>query len=396
VSRVLLGISGGIAAYKACELVRQLIRGGHEVRVVATQNALHFVSPLTLQTLSGHPVRSDLFDLTAESGISHIELADWADLMVVAPATANVLAQFASGLAGDLLSTICLALRAPLLVAPAMNVNMLHHPATQANLETLRGRGVQILGPASGELACGYEGEGRMVEPPEIAAAIDLALGGQKLRGEVVLVTAGPTAEPVDPVRVLTNRSSGKMGFALAEQAARQGAEVLLIAGPVNLPTPHGVERIDVRTTAEMREAVLREFEGATIIIKAAAPSDYRVAEPSQQKIKREANRTVTLELVENPDICAEVGALKGSRTVVAFAAETEKLLEHARAKLVRKNADLIVANDVSRPEIGFNADRNEVLVIGPDPEQVIRLPEASKREVAAGILERIRELRSS
>jgi len=396
VSRVLLGISGGIAAFKACELVRHLVRGGHEVRVVATQNALHFVSPLTLQTLSGSPVRSDLFDLTAESGISHIELADWADLMVVAPATANVLAQFASGLAGDLLSTICLAVRAPLLVAPAMNVNMLHHAATQANLETLRGRGVQIVGPASGELACGYEGEGRMVEPLELVAAIDVALGGEQFRGEVVLVTAGPTAEPVDPVRVLTNHSSGKMGFALAEQAARQGAEVLLIAGPVNLPTPHGVERIDVQTTAEMREAVLREFEGATIIIKAAAPSDYRVAEPSEQKIKREANRTVTLELLENPDICAEVGAMKGSRTVVAFAAETEKLLEHARAKMIRKNADLIVANDVSRAEIGFNADRNEVLIVGPDPEQVVKLPEASKREVAAGILERIRELRSS
>lgn len=395
-SRVLLGISGGIAAYKACELVRHLVRAGHEVRVVATQNALHFVSPLTLQTLSGGPVRSDLFDLTAESGISHIELADWADLMVVAPATANVLAQFASGLAGDLLSTICLAVRAPLLVAPAMNVNMLHHPATQANIETLRQRGVRILGPDSGDLACGYEGEGRMVDPMEIAAAVDVELGGQGLRGEVVLVTAGPTAEPVDPVRVLTNRSSGKMGFALAEQAACQGAEVVLIAGPVELTTPHGVERIDIQTTAEMREAVLRNFERATIIIKAAAPSDYRVAEPSEQKIKREANQKVTLELVENPDICAEVGAMKGSRTVVAFAAETENLLEHARAKMIRKNANLIVANDVSRPEIGFNVDRNEVLIIGPDPEQVVKLPEASKRDVAAGILERIRELRSS
>ncbi len=392
--RVLLGITGGIAAYKACELVRRLTRAGHEVRVVATESALRFVSPLTLQTLSGHPVRSQLFSLTDESEISHIDLADWADALVIAPATANVLAELAHGLAGDLLTTVALATRAPLLVAPAMNVQMYSHPATQENLAVLAKRGASIVGPASGELACGWEGEGRLVEPEQIHAAVEALLHGGGMRGESVVVTAGPTQEPVDPVRVLTNRSSGRMGFALAEEAARRGAEVLLIAGPVSLPTPYGVDRVDVRTTAEMREAVHDAFERATVIIKAAAVSDYRPARAAEQKIKREKRDELTLELVRNPDIAAEIGAKKGSRTVVAFAAETEHVLEHARDKLVRKQATLIVANDVSRSDVGFEVDRNEVDIIGPAPDDHVHVPEGTKRDVARCILDRVQELR--
>lgn len=392
--RVLVGITGGIAAYKACELVRLLVRAGHEVRVVATQSALEFVSPLTLQTLCGHPVRSELFSLTDESEISHIDLADWAEVFAVAPATANAIAQLAHGLASDLLTTVALATRARLLVAPAMNVQMYGHPATQENLATLAKRGASIVGPASGELACGWEGEGRLVEPERIAAAVETLLYGGELRGEVVVVTAGPTEEPLDPVRVLTNRSSGRMGFALAEEAARRGAEVLLIAGPVGLPTPYGVERTDVRTTAEMRDAVHDAFERASIIIKAAAVSDYRAARPPAQKIKREKQDALRIELLRNPDIAAEIGAKKGGRTLVVFAAETENVLEHARAKLERKQASLVVANDVSRSDIGFEVDRNEVELIGPGPDDHVHVDPCSKRDVARRILDRVQELR--
>jgi phosphopantothenoylcysteine decarboxylase/phosphopantothenate--cysteine ligase len=394
VSRVLLGVTGGIAAYKACELVRNLARADHEVRVVATQAALRFVSELTLQTLTGHRVRSELFSLTDESEISHIELADWPDAVVIAPATAATLARLAHGLADDLLSTVCLATSAPLLVAPAMNVNMYRHPATQANLDVLAKRGVRIVGPDAGELACGWEGEGRLSDVAEITAAVERLLAPGTLTGEVVLVTAGPTAEPVDPVRVITNRSSGKMGFALAEEAARQGAEVLLVAGPVSLPTPPGVDRVDVETAGEMRDAVLGALDRATIVIKAAAVSDYRCADPGQQKIKRQKREQLQLELVRNPDILSEVAARKGSRTVVGFAAETEQVLEYARRKLVEKGCDLIVANDVSRPDIGFDVDRNEVAIVGPAPEDLVRVPEDTKRVIAARILERIREVR--
>jgi phosphopantothenoylcysteine decarboxylase/phosphopantothenate--cysteine ligase len=394
VSRVLLGVSGGIAAYKACELVRELGREGHEVRVIATANALRFVSELSLQAVSGHPVRSELFAAADEAEISHIELADWADAVLVAPATAQTLARLAHGLADDLLSTVCLATRAPLLVAPAMNVNMFQHPATQANLDLLAKRGVKIVGPDAGELACGWEGEGRLSDLSELVGAVGQCLGRGPLAGEVLLVTAGPTAEPIDPVRVLTNRSSGKMGFAIAEEAARQGAEVLLVAGPVALPTPYGVERVDVETAREMHDAVMAGLPRATIVVKAAAVSDYRVAERAAQKIKRASRETLELELVRNPDILASVARAGGGRTVVGFAAETEDVLEQARAKLLRKGCDLIVANDVSRSDIGFDADRNEVHVVGPSPEQVLALPIASKREVAAGILARILEVR--
>ncbi len=395
-SRVLVGVTGGIAAYKACELVRGLRTRGHEIRVVATPNGLRFVSSLTLQTLSGHAVRSELFSLNEESEISHIELADWAEVVVVAPASAGFLARIAQGMADDLLATLCLATRAPLIVAPAMNVNMYRHPATQANLDLLGKRGVRIIGPDTGELACGWEGEGRLVEVEQVLGAVEQQLGQGTSRGEVVLITAGPTAEPVDPVRVLTNRSSGRMGFALAEAASRRGAEVVLVAGPVGLATPYGVERIDVETAAEMQEATMGALERATIVIMAAAVADYRVAIREPQKIKRNEREALTLELVRNPDILAGLAERKGRRLVVGFAAETEHVLENARAKLERKGCDLIVANDVSRTDAGFDVDRNEVWILGPGPDDVQEVPAAAKREVAERILDRIHQIRNT
>lgn len=393
-SRICLGVTGGIAAYKACELVRLLRQRGHEVRVIATAHALEFVSALTLQALSGSPVRSELLSPTAESEISHIDLADWAEVLAIAPATANTLAKLAHGIADDLLSTVALATRAPLVVAPAMNVNMYRHPATQANLDSLAKRGVRIVGPGEGELACGWIGEGRLIELDAIAAAIEQCVTEPVLRGEVVLVNAGPTAEPIDPVRVITNRSSGKMGFAIAEAAARRGAEVVLVAGPVSLPTPHGVERIDVETALEMRDAVLGALPRATIAILAAAVADYSPAKAEARKIKREKKDALTLELVKSPDILAEVVAKRGARMVVGFAAETDDLLANARGKLARKGCDLIVANDVSRADIGFDVDRNEVVIVGPRPEDVRELAFAPKLEIAGRILDRVLEVR--
>ena len=395
-SRVLVGVSGGIAAYKACELIRGLRAQEHEVRVVTTPNALRFVSALTLQALSGHAVRSELFSLNEESEISHIELADWAEVGIVAPATAGFLARIAHGMADDLLSTLCLALRAPLIVAPAMNVNMYRHPATQANLDLLAKQGVRIVGPDTGELACGWEGEGRLVETDSLLGIVGQVLGEGTYRDEVVLISAGPTAEPIDPVRVLTNRSSGKMGFALAEEAARRGAEVVLVSGPSALPTPYGVDRLDVQTAEEMRSAMLEALNRASIVIMAAAVADYRMAQQAAQKLKRETQEGMTLELVRNPDILAELVAAKGRRTIVGFAAETEHVLENARAKLERKGCDLIVANDVSRTDTGFDVDRNEVWILGPCVDDVSAVPAASKREVAARILDRIRQVRSA
>jgi phosphopantothenoylcysteine decarboxylase/phosphopantothenate--cysteine ligase len=394
VSRICLGVTGGIAAYKACELVRLLRQRGHEVRVLATAHALEFVSPLALQALSGAPVRWELLSATGESEISHIELADWAEVFAVAPATANTLAKLAHGLADDLLSTVALATRAPLVVAPAMNVNMYRHPATQANLDALAKRGVRIVGPGEGELACGWIGEGRLIELDAIAAAIEQCVTEPVLRGEVVLVNAGPTAEPIDPVRVITNRSSGKMGFAIAEAAARRGAEVVLVAGPVSLPTPHGVERVDVETALEMRDAVLGALPRATIAILAAAVADYTPARAETVKIKREKKDELSLELVKTPDILAEVVSKRGARTVVGFAAETNDLLANARAKLARKGCDLIVANDVSRADIGFDVDRNEVVIVGPRADDVRELAFAPKLEIAGRILDRVLEVR--
>jgi phosphopantothenoylcysteine decarboxylase / phosphopantothenate---cysteine ligase len=393
-SRVLLGVSGGIAAYKSCELVRLLVREGHEVRVVATRNGLRFAPQAALEALSGHRVRHELFDAAEEAEIGHIALADWAEVLVVAPATAQTLARLAHGMADDLLSTVCLATRAPLVLAPAMNVNMYRHPATQENLATLLKRGASVVGPESGELACGWEGEGRLAALDQILGATERAAGPADLRGEVVLVSAGPTAEPLDPVRVLTNRSSGKMGFALASEAVRRGAEVLLVAGPVELATPFGAQRVDVETTEQMLAAVLDGLERATIVILPAAVADYRPRHAAASKLKRAGKDELALELVSNPDISVAVAERKGGRTLVGFAAETERLLENATDKLVRKRYDLIVGNDVSLPGIAFDSDRNEVLVIGPKPDQVLRVAEAPKREVARRILDRVLEVR--
>jgi phosphopantothenoylcysteine decarboxylase/phosphopantothenate--cysteine ligase len=394
-SRVLIGVSGGIAAYKVCELVRSLRAADHEVRVVTTEHALRFVSPLTLQTLSGHPVRSDLFSLTGESEISHIELADWAEAAVVVPATANVIAKLAAGIADDLLTTVFLATRAPVIVAPAMNVNMYRHPATQTNLDTLAKRSVAIVGPDVGELACGWEGEGRLVDPERVVAAIERVLGPDRLCGEVVVVTAGPTSEAIDPVRVISNRSSGKMGFALAAEAVRRGAEVILVAGPSAERTPIGAERIDVESAEEMREAVLGVLDRATIVIKAAAVADYRVEEKLARKLKKGPDR-LQLSLVPTPDILAELGERKGGRMLVGFAAETDDVLQNAREKLLRKGCDLIVANDVSGTRAGIGTDLNEVSIIGPDPGEVVFVAEAPKEEVARRILDRVEEVRGA
>jgi phosphopantothenoylcysteine decarboxylase/phosphopantothenate--cysteine ligase len=394
--RVLIAVSGGIAAYKVPELVRILVRAGHSVRCAMTRNAGHFVAPLVLQTLSGESVRTELFDREQEGAIDHIALADWADLVVVAPATADVLAKLANGLADDLVSTLLLATRAPLLVAPSMNVNMWRHPATQANVERLRERGVRRVGPETGFLACGWEGEGRMAEPAAIADEALRALGPRTLAGEVVVVTAGGTREPIDPVRVITNRSSGKMGYAIAAEAALRGADVVLVSGPTALDAPAGVRRVAVETAREMRDAVLAELPRCTVFVAAAAVSDFRPAAPSARKIKKEelgAGAGLTLELVPNPDILAEVGAAEGRRIVIGFAAESHDLVASARRKLERKRCDLVVANDVTREGAGFDADTNAVSFVWPGGE-VEELPLAPKHEVAARLLDRVEKLR--
>jgi len=395
--RVLLAVTGGIAAYKAPELVRALTRAGCVVRCAMTPAAHEFVTPLVLQTLSGESVVTELFDLTQESEIGHIALADWAELLIVAPATANTIAKLAHGLADDPVSTLALATRAPILLAPAMNVNMWRHAATQQNLEVLRARGVRCIGPDSGELACGWDGEGRMSDPVAIADAAALALGSEGLAGEVVLVTAGGTREALDAVRYLGNRSSGKMGFAIAREAARRGAEVILVAGPSAVETPSGVRRVDVESASEMRDAVFAELDRATIVVKAAAVADFRPAEASPRKIKKEdlpAGRGVTLELVQNADILAEVCRAKGDRIVVGFAAESHDLVEAARRKLARKGCDLMVANDITRQGAGFDADDNVVVFVWPAGE-IEELPPMSKSDVAAQLLDRMEKLRA-
>jgi phosphopantothenoylcysteine decarboxylase/phosphopantothenate--cysteine ligase len=394
--RILVGVSAGIAAYKVPELVRALVRAGHAVRCVSTPRASAFVSPLVLQTLTGAPVRSELLDAGQEGEISHVALADWAELLVVAPATADALARLAHGHADDVLTAVALATRAPLLLAPAMNVNMWRHPATQHNVALLRERGAQWVGPETGELACGWEGEGRMAEPAAIAAAAELALGPKSLAGEVVLVTAGGTRERIDAVRWLGNRSSGKMGFAVAAEAARRGAEVVLVAAPSALPTPAGVRRVDVESALDMRDAVRAELARATIVVKAAAVADFRPAAPAPHKLKKEElpeGAGLHLELVPNPDILAEICREKGARVVVGFAAESRDLLEAARRKLARKGCDLLVANDVSRAGSGFDTDRNAVVFVWPGGE-IEELPALPKAEVAAQLLDRVEKLR--
>jgi phosphopantothenoylcysteine decarboxylase/phosphopantothenate--cysteine ligase len=394
--RVLVAVSAGIAAYKVPELVRALRATGHEVRCVLTREAGRFVSPLVLQTLSGQPVRSELFDASEEGEIDHIALADWAELVVVAPATAHLMARMAHGLADDLVTTLLLATRAPLLVAPAMNVQMWNHPATRQNADTLRGRGVFFLGPEAGELACGWQGEGRMAEPRDLAAEVERLLGPRSLVGERVVVNAGGTREPIDAVRAITNRSSGRMGFAVAAEAARRGADVVLVSAPSSLPTPAGVTRVEVETALEMREAVQREFQAAGIAVLCAAVADFRLAHPAARKIKKEdlpAGAGLSLELVPNPAILAEIARERGDRIVVGFAAESHDVLEAARRKLDRKGCDLLVANDVSREDAGFESDRNAVAFVWPSGE-VEELPLLPKSAVAAHLLDRIEKLR--
>ena len=398
--RITLGVTGGVAAYKAAELVRRLQQDAFTVQVVMTRGAREFITPLTFAALSGQKVITDLFaesggEANLESAIEHIAVAQRTDLLLVAPATADILAKFARGIADDFLTTLYLASTAPVVVAPAMNVNMWNHAATQENVETLRARGVKIVDPDEGYLACGMTGAGRLAGQAAIVAAVHEALHAVRdLAGENVLVTAGPTRESVDPVRYLTNRSSGKMGYAVAEAAARRGAHVILVSGPTSLEAPAGVERIDVRTAEEMHRAVLDKVINCSIAIFAAAVSDYRPAEPNGQKIKRNSD-SFTLSLEPTPDILASVARNKGERFLVGFAAETDHVAENARKKLASKNADLIVANDVTAEGAGFDHDTNIVTLFARDGRD-LALPRMSKSEVAQRILDEVVRLRSS
>ncbi len=385
---IALGVSGGIAAYKACEIVRGLDKSGAEVQVILTESATNFITPLTLQTLSRRKVFIGAFDLDEEQTVRHIELTRRVAALVVAPATANVLAKFARGIADDFLSTYYISVTAPVVVAPAMNTRMWLHPATQENVATLKRRGVQVVDPESGWLAEGETGWGRLAAPELIvSAALRAARRTRELAGKKVVVTAGPTHEPLDPVRYISNRSSGKMGYALAEAAARRGAEVCLIAGPVERPVPFGVQHIGVETADQMRREVLRERRGAEAVFMAAAVADYRT-EPAVAKIKRGATN-LALELEPAPDLLQEMGRDREERLLIGFAAETEALVENARAKLMRKNLDFIVANDVSRSDIGFESDDNEVVILGRSGEQW-DVDRASKLQVADSILDRV------
>lgn len=361
--RILLGVSGGIAAYKAAEVIRLLRGGGAEVRVVMTAAAQAFVTPLTLQALAGSEVRTDLLDPRAEAGMDHIELARWADRVLVAPATADLMARLAAGLADDLLTTLVLATTAPVFLAPAMNHRMWLHPATRENALRLRGRGVHLLGPAEGPQACGEIGPGRMIEPAEIVARLLCRPDAGPLAGRRVVVTAGPTREAIDPVRFIGNRSSGRMGYAVAEALADLGAAVVLVSGPTGLPAPAGVELVAVESAVEMRQAVLSRTGTCNLFVAAAAVADYRVAAPAPEKIKKE-HAELTLRLVRNPDILAEVAALPDGPFTVGFAAETERLEAHARQKLESKRLDMIAANLVGGGEGGFDRPDNALLVL--------------------------------
>jgi len=393
--RVTLGVSAGISIYKACDLVRRLMERRCEVRVVMTPHATKMVAPVTFQALSGHPVIVDLFEGAGDPSIAHIELAKWEQLLVVAPATANVLAKFARGLADDFLSTHYLATQAPVLVAPAMNGAMWRHPATAENLEILRRRGHTLMAPGRGQLACGDWDEGRLPEPQAIAdAAMHLLTARGQMAGLKVLVTAGPTREPLDAVRFLSNRSSGKMGFAVAREAALRGAEVTLVAGPVTLETPPGVTRLDVVTAAEMEEAVRGHFGSCDILVMAAAVADYRAVTPLKGKRKKDASEWAPA-LAPTADILASLrAARRPGQFVCGFAAETEELKAHALEKLRGKGLDLIAANDVSHESLGFDSDRNALTLFTPDGDEQ-RVPEASKTECAFALWDAILEARS-
>lgn len=389
--KIILGISGGIAAYKTPELVRRLKDRGAEVQVVMTRSAREFVTETTLQAVSGLPVRSNLWDSDAEAAMGHIELARWADLVLIAPATAEIMSRLASGSAPDLLTTLCLATEAPVAIAPAMNRVMWSHPAVQENRQKLAARGVRILGPASGDQACGETGPGRMLTPDEIVAAVTAPIAVPDsepalLSGKKVLITAGPTREAIDPVRYISNRSSGKMGYALAAAAANAGADVTLISGPVGIETPHGVLRIDVESAKEMFAATHEHIDDVDIFIAAAAVADYAVADEKAHKMKKtSADRT--LDLVKNPDILASVARLHAGPFTVGFAAETENLADYARAKLEKKKLNMIVANLVGKDR-GFEVDQNAVEVFWRDGQQ--SFPLAEKRQLAQDLVELI------
>lgn len=388
--KIILGVTGGIAAYKAPELIRRLVKEGAYVRVVMTENAHRFVTSLTFQTLSGHPVLTDTFAQDVYD-INHVALADFAELVVVAPATANIIGKMAAGIADDLLSTLLLAVRTPVLLCPAMNAAMYENTVVQDNLEKLRNRGIHIMEPGAGALACGAEGKGRMPEADEIVDEIMGILAKKDLEGETVLVTAGPTREPFDPVRFITNYSSGKMGYALAAAARRRGARVHLVSGPTAIVPPRGVEVKWIGSAREMYDAVMGSLEGASVVIKAAAVADYRPVVRAQEKIKKTAGPLV-LELERNPDIIAEVGKRKGERILVGFAMESENLLENAAAKLKAKGMDLIVANDLREAGAGFQHDTNIVKILYPDGS-VESLPLMDKMDVAHAVLDRVAAL---
>jgi phosphopantothenoylcysteine decarboxylase/phosphopantothenate--cysteine ligase len=390
--RILLGISGGIAAYKSAELVRRLRDADAEVRVVMSEAAQRFVTPLTFQALSGHPVRTSLWDEAAEAAMGHIELTRWADQVLIAPASADLIARLAAGLGDDLLTTLCLASAAPLALAPAMNQQMWTHPATQANLATLRQRGVAVLGPAAGSQACGEFGPGRLLEVPELIQALLATRPPGRLAGLNVVISAGPTYEDLDPVRFLGNRSSGRMGFALADAAAVEGAKVTLVAGPVHLPTPPHVRRVDVRDARAMHAAVLEAIAGADVFVAAAAVADFRPAAPAARKIKKR-DAALTLALEPTPDILADVARRQPRPFLVGFAAETDNLLDYARDKLERKGLDLIVANQVGEPGVGFEAEDNAVTVLWPGGQ--LDLARAPKRVLARELVRIISEHRT-
>ncbi len=391
--RLVLGVSGGIACYKAVELVRLLVKEGFLVQVIMTTGAMEFVTPLTFQTLSGNPVASDTFDLTQESEIGHIHLADSADLFVIAPATANVIGKIAAGIADDLLTTVLMATQAPVLIAPAMNIHMYENPILQENIRKLRRLGYHLLEPAEGYLACGYEGKGRLPEPEKILEEIRRLLKRKDLVNEKLLITAGPNREPLDPIRYLSNRSSGKMGYALARAGLRRGAEVVLISGPTELEPPAGAHLISVTTAAEMRLAVLREFSKCTAVIMAAAVSDYRPVDFVDKKMKRSGG-PIELRLEPNPDILKEIGVEKNGKMLVGFAAETEELIANAEKKLREKNLDIVVANNVTEEGAGFDVDTNIATIV--DRSGAVRsLPLMSKDELAEQIFDHLLALKS-
>jgi len=390
--KVVLGVTGGIAAYKAAEFIRLLVKLEVDVHVVMTENAQKFITPHTFQTLSGNPVVTDPFALLEDAEIGHIALADLAELVVILPATANIIGKIANGIADDFLSTMVMATKAPVLFVPSMNVNMWENKALQKNIQTLLGRGYHLLEPGEGELACHWYGKGRLPELNEVVEKIEDILSPKDLKGERILITGGPTHEPIDPVRFITNRSSGKMGYALAKMAMRRGADVILIAGPTSLPLPgRDIKWVPVWTAEEMRKAVFNYLEGSSVVIKAAAVSDYRPKVISQKKIKKGGSDT-TLVLERTKDILEELGKKKGNRILIGFAAETEDLIANAKKKLVEKNLDFIVVNDVTQPGAGFGLDTNQVKILYPSGK-VRDLPLMAKEEVSQFILDDVVDL---